>query len=166
MAKYSALLLALSFVTVSLSANAYTTVSFGSLSTRKPATPTGFLYEPEGVGPFPAVVLAHGCNGIGQNVSNWAKFLQERGYIALVVDSLTPRGVSEVRTDVTGTRVTIGDRAGDAFGALKYLPIPHCDCRDEFFAVQGLRGRIHSGNVPSRHRAQGALGKLSGDVVG
>jgi dienelactone hydrolase len=29
-----------------------------------PTTITGYLYKPEGTGPFPAVIGMHGCNGL------------------------------------------------------------------------------------------------------
>jgi dienelactone hydrolase len=107
-------------------ANAQIAVSIPSLATEKPANLNGYPYIPEGAGPFPAVVLMHGCAGIGQNVKNWARFLQTRGYMALVLDSLTTRSISEVCTNLS--RLTIADRAGDAFGALKYLQsLPNVD---------------------------------------
>ena len=39
-----------------------------------PATLTAELYTPRGTGPFPAVILLHGCGGIGPNVKEWAVF--------------------------------------------------------------------------------------------
>ena len=60
------------------------------------------LYKPEGAGPFPALVLVHQCGGLGsgrfQNESMlaWAKEAVARGYAALLVDSLGPRGVDTV----------------------------------------------------------------------
>jgi len=60
------------------------------------------LYKPEGAGPFPALVLVHQCGGLGgarwQNDSmlTWAKEAVARGYVALLIDSLGPRGVDMV----------------------------------------------------------------------
>lgn len=61
------------------------------------------LFKPEGPGPFPALVLMHQCAGLGngvrfQNVSmlDWAKAAVARGYVALLLDSLGPRGVKTV----------------------------------------------------------------------
>ena len=60
------------------------------------------LYRPDGPGPFPALVLHHQCGGLGegrwQNLSmlEWAKQAVARGYVALVIDSLGPRGVKSV----------------------------------------------------------------------
>ncbi|MCX7155126.1 MAG: dienelactone hydrolase family protein [Rhodocyclales bacterium] len=60
------------------------------------------LLKPEGVGPFPALVLVHQCGGLGsprwqnQSMLGWAKDAVARGYVALLVDSLGPRGVDTV----------------------------------------------------------------------
>ena len=37
-----------------------------------PPTLTGYLVRPEGDGPFPAVVLLHGCSGLGLETSHQA----------------------------------------------------------------------------------------------
>jgi len=68
------------------------------------STPEMALYKPDGSGPFPALVLHHQCGGLGggqdrwQNLSilEWAKRAVARGYVALVIDSLGPRGVTTV----------------------------------------------------------------------
>jgi dienelactone hydrolase len=59
------------------------------------------LFKPEGAGPFPALVLLHQCGGLGARKPNesmlgWAKDAVARGYVALLVDSLGPRGVDSV----------------------------------------------------------------------
>ena len=66
------------------------------------SSPRMALYKPEGQGPFPALVLDHQCNGLGnvrwQNISmlTWAKEAVAHGYVALLVDSLGPRNVETV----------------------------------------------------------------------
>ena len=57
---------------------------------------TGHLYRPEGSEPFPAVVLLHGCGGIGPTHHWWAERLRGWGYVALIVNSFGPRGESNV----------------------------------------------------------------------
>jgi dienelactone hydrolase len=74
----------------------------------------GYLTQPHGKGPFPAVVLLHGCAGFGPRETHWADQLRSWGYAALAVDSFTPRNM----TGCTGP--TSGD-AVDAFLALQYL---------------------------------------------
>ena len=60
------------------------------------------LFKPEGAGPFPALVLLHQCGGLGnarwrnESMQNWAKVAVAHGYVALLVDSLGPRGVDTV----------------------------------------------------------------------
>jgi dienelactone hydrolase len=52
----------------------------------------GGLTRPEGKGPFPAVVLLHGCLVIDQHYDVWAKRLGSWGYVALQIDSFGPGG--------------------------------------------------------------------------
>jgi dienelactone hydrolase len=52
----------------------------------------GRLTKPEGKGPFPAVILLHGCLVIDQHYNVWAKRLGSWGYVALQIDSFGPRG--------------------------------------------------------------------------
>src|SRR5512140_1480438 len=60
---------------------------------------TGRLKNPGGVGPFPAVVLLHGCGGISQRRDHrWAERLTGWGYVTLQVDSFGLRGLSSVCT--------------------------------------------------------------------
>ena len=69
-----------------------------------PASVTGYVFRPAGAGPFPAVILLHGCEGLGwrtarqsgwQFLSGRAERLVGLGYLALVLDSFEPRGVGE-----------------------------------------------------------------------
>ena len=82
---------------------------------------SGELYRPSGDGPFPAVVLLHGCNGRGSRESEdaaAAKFVA-LGYAVLIVDSFGPRGVKHRCTyDESEPPV---DREMDAYGGLLYL---------------------------------------------
>ena len=89
-------------------------------------SPRTALYKPEGAGPFPALVLHHQCGGLGnsrwQNVSmlNWAKEAVARGYVALLIDSLGPRGIDTV---CLGPRsgVNLGRGVKDALQAADHL---------------------------------------------
>lgn len=53
-------------------------------------------------GPAPAVVVLHGCNGVTEHIRDWARRFVAWGYAALIVDSLRPRGTTNVcgRPDV------------------------------------------------------------------
>jgi dienelactone hydrolase len=50
-----------------------------------------YLAQPSGVGPFPAVVVLHGCGGLNYVAVTWADRLASWGYVAIAIDSLTPR---------------------------------------------------------------------------
>jgi len=80
----------------------------------------GHLSRPEGTGPFPAIVLMHGCNGIHTSHARWASMLNEVGYLTLILDSFRPRSVFSVCGTVVGA-VSPAVRALDAYGALDYL---------------------------------------------
>lgn len=77
------------------------------------------LRMPDGPGPFPAVVVLHGCSGIVEREHEWAKRFVDWGYGALIVDSFTPRAVQEVCS--SGSRVTTAERAMDAAKAAAFL---------------------------------------------
>ena len=95
-------------------------VTFPNVTPGKPTEVRGQLYRPEGPGPFRAMVLLHGCHGVEPLHARWAKWLNERGYVALVVDSWGSRGMvencSKGTPDVENT-----ERFDDTFGALRYL---------------------------------------------
>lgn len=80
---------------------------------------SGDLSFPSGSGPFPAVVLAHGCEGPGNAEAGWAPILREWGYATFVIDSLRGRGLKEVCT--SATTLTGTQRIPDAYGALRIL---------------------------------------------
>lgn len=106
-----------------------------------PVVISGILQFPPGAGSFPAVVLAHGCNGIGNAELGWAWVLQEWGYATFLLDSFAGRGLSEVCTSartLTGTQ-----RIPDAYGALRILVThPRIDARRI-----GLMGFSHGGGL-------------------
>lgn len=79
----------------------------------------GELAFPAGPGPFPAVVLAHGCSGPGYSDKAWAPRLREWGYATFVVESFRPRGYSRVCEDVQ--RLLPLERLPDVYGALNVL---------------------------------------------
>ena len=85
---------------------------------------TGILTKPEGDGPFPAVVLLHGCTGINDtNIRDkaWVDRLVKLGYAAFQLDSFRPRGVSNICTDWNLIVGMLGTRAQDAYEAKSYL---------------------------------------------
>jgi hypothetical protein len=65
------------------------------------------LYKPEGIGPFPGLVLFHQCTGLGtaprrnRSMFDWAKQAVSHGYAGLLIDRLAPRHV-----DIAGIAVS------------------------------------------------------------
>ncbi len=61
-----------------------------------PAQIPATLLKPEGAGPFPAIIIAHGCSGLGQRSSGapgrWGALLAGEGCGVIIPDSFTPRG--------------------------------------------------------------------------
>ena len=80
---------------------------------------TGYLAKPVGEGPYPAVVLMHGCAGIREWNEVWSDRLVTWGYVVLSVDSLTPRGEKYICGRLTAA--TAWARVLDAYGAKRYL---------------------------------------------
>jgi dienelactone hydrolase len=80
----------------------------------------GYLFRPEGAGPFPGVVLLSGCSGLQRltGYRRWVDRLVSWGYVVLAVDSLGLRGVSYCENRMQNDRAT---GAGDAYGALRFL---------------------------------------------
>lgn len=89
----------------------------------------GRLYRPTGDGPFPAMVLMHGCAGMwrqdGQEPTAaydfWAEHWRNRGYAALLVDSFGSRGEKEICTQKDRTVSPVRDRPRDAYASLEWL---------------------------------------------
>jgi dienelactone hydrolase len=79
----------------------------------------GRLKLPNGNGPFPAVIVLSGCNGVKHSTRVWARRLASWGSAALLVDSFTPRGLRNVCH--RGGELAGPERAKDAFAAAAYL---------------------------------------------
>jgi dienelactone hydrolase len=71
--------------------------------------------------------MLHGCSGLRTRAGTiqaklrfWAEHFRSLGYVTLLVDSFTPRGIDEV---CTGRHLLspVRERADDARGALRYL---------------------------------------------
>lgn len=96
-----------------------------------PAKPEAFgyakaskMFKPEGTGPFPALVIMPTCAGhLSRHAFDvWAKAALQRGYAVLVVDPLTPRGVTAPGENCRPpTRVREARLRKDAFDAAEHL---------------------------------------------
>src|SRR5215469_12942696 len=85
---------------------------------------TGYLFRPAGAGPFPTVILLHGCDGLEWDrpkragwrlLTGYAERYLAHGYAALVLDSFQPRGIDNVCGDPM--TVSARRRAWDAYSA-------------------------------------------------
>jgi dienelactone hydrolase len=85
---------------------------------------TGILTKPEGDGPFPAVVLLHGCSGLDETNKRdnaWINRLVKWGYASFQVDSFRPRDISTICNNWNLIIGMIGKRTQDAYEAKSYL---------------------------------------------
>jgi dienelactone hydrolase len=94
-------------------------VSFPNATPGAPRAIPAAEVRPHGTGPFPAVILMHGCHGVSASTREWAHWFRERGYVALVVDSWTPRRIRD--GCVPGPDIPPTERFDDAVGALRWL---------------------------------------------
>lgn len=106
------------------------------------------VVKPEGEGPFAAIVILHGCNGVDRgpqgSQARWSRTLRDAGYVVLLPDSFSTRGhEGGVCTNPSPSRMEVGPgrRVEDAFTALAYArSLPYVDG-----ARVGLMGHSHGG---------------------
>lgn len=130
-------------------------VRFANATPGAPRIVPGSLSRPTGAGPFPAVVLLHGCHGVSASNRDWARWFVDRGYVALIVDSWGARDMTEgcsPQTDLPNT-----ERFDDAVGALRFLhALPWVD-RQRVGVIGWSNGGVFSMaliNGPSHERAR------------
>lgn len=135
--RLKALLLGLALAAAGPAAANYDTqwVEFPALEefNGQPVQLSGLMYHPLGPGPFPALVLMHGCGGMYTNQGyvtasyrHWAELLALEGYVALLVDSFGPRGYRSIcelqQRPIRESR----ERADDIYAARQWLAAqPH-----------------------------------------
>jgi len=88
----------------------------------------GFLYRPEGNGPFPAVVALHACDGLAGRRSNiarryrdWGERFAAAGYVAVFPDSFGSREMKSQCIPGQRTLRSGRDRVVDADAARHWL---------------------------------------------
>ena len=144
--------------TCALAAGCATTssVRFANATAGAPRDVPGQIYTPWGAGPFPAVVLLHGCHGVSASTRQWAEWFRDLGYVALVVDSWAARGMTEgcspASPDVPNT-----ERFDDGVGALRFLRTRREVDPDRVGVVGWSNGGVFSMslvNGPSQERAR------------
>src|SRR6266498_742884 len=83
------------------------------------------IYRPDGAGPFPFIVLLHGCGGLHREamwsawVEPWADVFRAHGVGTAVVDSFGPRRVDQVCTGNVAAWAM--RRADDAYSVRSWL---------------------------------------------
>ncbi|MBI3918693.1 MAG: dienelactone hydrolase family protein [Betaproteobacteria bacterium] len=85
-------------------------------------------FRPPGKGPFPAIVLMHGCSGmytpsgyITASYRHWAELLALDGYVALLVDGFNPRGYRTICELQKRPILESRERVEDAYAAGRWL---------------------------------------------
>ena len=125
-----AALLLLALALPATAAGAQTTVNFTSLdgTTNLVAHLTRPADNLESDAPRPAVVLMHGCSGLLDKKGRifalyraWARALAVQGYVTLIVDSATSRGLGQTCSRGPDTLTMWRDRPKDGYAALQYL---------------------------------------------
>jgi dienelactone hydrolase len=102
-------------------------VQFQSLDEK--LTLTAFLDRPARAEPAPAVVMLHGCSGLGSAKGpfpiyrDWRDFFAAKGYVTLMVDSAASRGFGQTCTIAVKDRTDRmwAERPSDAYAALAFL---------------------------------------------
>ncbi|MDP3759810.1 MAG: dienelactone hydrolase family protein [Ramlibacter sp.] len=132
------------------------------------------ITKPEGDGPFPAVVLMHGCGGwqpaVRYTMNSYAQFLAGKGFVVLDLDSFGPRnlGGGKVCEDVDRQVEALDYRTHDAQDALRFLQAqPFVDPASIFLMGQSNGGsvaiNVAKGDGP--HRNAGGGGGYRGVVA-
>jgi dienelactone hydrolase len=81
------------------------------------------IVRPPGEGPFPLVIMLHGCGGPRPFIRRMADVAVEAGAAALLADSFAHRRISRIgayTTVCTGARLHGRERAGDLYAAYAY----------------------------------------------
>ncbi len=89
----------------------------GPAQSPTPLVLKGYLRRPTSPGPFPAVVLLHGCGGFSDQLDQkWGVEIAAWGYVALTIDRYGPRGIKN-----TCRGGMPADSLFDAYRALDFL---------------------------------------------
>ncbi|MDO9365682.1 MAG: dienelactone hydrolase family protein [Methylotenera sp.] len=107
------------------------------------------ISKPKGDGPFPAVVLMHGCGGwqpaVRYTMNGYTDFLVDHGFVVLNLDSFGPRnnGGGKVCESIKRLTDALDYRTHDAYDALRYLQTQKFVAGNNIF----LMGQSNGGSV-------------------
>lgn len=115
----------------------------------------------KGSGPFPAMVIMHSSRGVVDTIWDWAKLFNEVGVATFVVDSFTPRGLTEYSAD----QLAFSAGTVDSLRALKTLQqVTRIDSKN--IGVIGFsRGAIASMNSSFERYRAGLMGTDGGNFA-
>jgi len=120
----------------------------------------GNLFKPEGEGPFPAVVLMHGCGGLQPAVRNtmfsYADYLVSNGFAVLNLDSFGPRSNSGGKVCASFKRLRDARqyRTYDAFDAMQYLQDQEFIDANNIFLMGQSNGGSVAINVANANKSE------------
>jgi len=98
---------------------------------------------PEGEGPFPVLVMLHGCGGQRPFLDDMAQVGVRAGAAVINVDSYAHRRISRMAafaTVCTGARLHGRERAGDLFAALAWARTQHWAAPNRMAAIGWSHG--------------------------
>ncbi|MCK9908151.1 dienelactone hydrolase family protein [Microbacteriaceae bacterium K1510] len=136
---------------ISARASAYEIVAIGATRPAGAAKAAlqAELFKPKGNGPFPAVVLMHGCGGwqsaVLSGLHSHTQYFLDHGYAVLNLDSFGSRGTSGGTVCESTARLVraLDYRTYDAFDALRYMRSLSYVDKDNIF----LMGQSNGGSV-------------------
>lgn len=121
------------------------------------------IYRPPGAGPFPAIVMLHGCSGLwrrdGRPTASydfWARHFRGRGFVAVLLDSFGPRGEREICTHQERAIRPERERVTDAYAALEWLAKDPGVDGERVFLLGWSNGGTTALHAAARSRAPGA----------
>lgn len=107
------------------------------------------VLKPTGPGPFPTVLMLHGCAGLTpavvESLHNHAAVLTEAGYLVAILDSFSRRekGGGRVCRSLDELGYARYYRVKDVYGAMARLaPAPYVDARNFFVIGQSNGGSV------------------------
>ncbi len=99
--------------------------------------------RPDGAGPFPVVIMLHGCGGPRPFTEGMARVAAEAGAAVIQVDSFAPRRISRVAafaTVCTGAQLQGRERAGDLYAAIAWARAQSWAAPDRIVAMGWSHG--------------------------
>jgi dienelactone hydrolase len=154
MREVSALVIALAAFVVGCAGP--TRVTYQNATPDKPEMIRASVTRPSGPGPFPAVVIMHGCGGVSPQLERWSRWFADHGYVGMVVDSFGPRKVKGDCAPESPEDIPVTARLDDAIGALRWLQAQPDVRKDRIGSIGFSQGGVYAMSVvngPSLERA-------------